>query len=41
MHCSGCGSAAVTKRPERTAKGYRRIQYRAGGKQFNERVASS
>jgi hypothetical protein len=37
----GCGSAAVTKRPERTAKGYRRFQCRTcGGKQFNERAGS-
>jgi hypothetical protein len=38
MHCLGCGSAAVTKRPERIAKGYRRIQCRTCGKQFNERA---
>jgi hypothetical protein len=32
-----CGSAAVTERPERTARGYRRFRCRACGKQFNER----
>src|SRR5919202_81221 len=37
MRCIGCGSAAVTERPERTAQGYRRFRCRACGKQFNER----
>jgi hypothetical protein len=32
-----CGSAAVTERPERTARGYRRFRCRECGKQFNER----
>jgi transposase-like protein len=35
----GCGSAAVLKRDERTAQGYRRFRCRACGKQFNERSA--
>ena len=37
MGCIGCGSKAVTERPERTAQGYRRFRCRACGKQFNER----
>jgi transposase-like protein len=37
MRCVGCGSAAVSERPERTAHGYRRFRCRACGKQFNER----
>src|SRR3954469_3288501 len=37
MRCVGCGSEAVTERPERTARGYRRFRCRACGKQFNER----
>src|ERR687886_2956846 len=37
MACACCGSAAVTERPERTARGYRRFRCRACGKQFNER----
>ena len=37
MQCIECGSQAVTKRPERTAQGYRRFRCRACGKQFNER----
>ena len=37
MRCLECGSEAVTKRPERTAQGYRRFRCRACGKQFNER----
>lgn len=32
-----CRSAAVTERPERTARGYRRFRCRDCGKQFNER----
>ena len=32
-----CGSAAVTERPERTARGYRRFRCRACSKQSNER----
>ena len=39
MRCSGCGSAAVTERFERTAQGYRRFRCRDCGKQFNERSA--
>jgi transposase-like protein len=35
MDCVACGSATVTERPERTARGYRR--YRDCGKQYNER----
>ncbi len=37
MNCVACGSAAVTERPERTARGYRRLRYCGCGKQFNER----
>ena len=37
MQCAGCGSAAVTERPERTARGYRRFRCRDCGKQVNER----
>jgi putative transposase len=37
MECIGCGSAAVTERPEHTARGYRRFRCRTCGKQFNER----
>src|SRR4051794_39582662 len=37
MRCVACGSAAVTERPERTARGYRRFRCRACGKQSNER----
>ena len=39
MRCSGCLSAAVTERFERTAHGYRRFRCRDCGKQFNERSA--
>ena len=35
----GCGSVAVTERPERTAKGYRWFRCRECGRQFNERGA--
>ncbi|WP_043367375.1 IS6 family transposase [Belnapia sp. F-4-1] len=37
MECVACGSAAVTERPERTARGYRRFRCRDCGKQYNER----
>ena len=37
MGCVGCGSAAVTERPDLTAQGYRRFRCRDCGKQFNER----
>src|ERR1700739_298 len=37
MDCVGCGSAAVTERPDRTVQGYRRFRCRDCGKQFNER----
>src|SRR3712207_4939937 len=37
MDCVRGGSAAVTERPERTARGYRRFRCRDCGKQFNER----
>ena len=40
MDCISCGSAAVSERPERTARGYRRFRCRTCGKQFNERSAS-
>src|ERR687885_1026508 len=39
MDCVCCGSAGVTERPERTARGYRRYRCRTCGKQFNERSA--
>src|SRR3954451_1991309 len=37
MDCVACGSAAVTERPDRTARGYRRFHCRGCGKQYNER----
>ena len=37
MDCVACGSAAVTERSERTARGYRRFRCRDCGKQYNER----
>src|ERR671920_1304576 len=37
MDCVACGSAAVTERPERTTRGYRRFRCRECGKQYNER----
>ena len=37
MDCAACGSAAVTERPECTARGYRRFRCRDCGKGFNER----
>jgi transposase-like protein len=40
MRCVGCGSAAVTERPERTAQGYRRFRCRQCRRQFNERSTS-
>ena len=41
MDCVACGSAAVTERPEHTARGYRRFRCRDCGKQFNERSGGS
>ena len=40
MRCIGCGSEAVTERPERTAQGYTRFRCRSCGKQFNERTGT-
>ena len=37
MDCVACGSAAVTGRSDRTARGYRRFRCRECGKQYNER----
>jgi transposase-like protein len=37
MDCVCCGSSAVTERPERTTRGYRRFRCRECGKQSNER----
>ena len=37
MDCVCCGSAAVTERPEVTARGYRRFRCRDCRRQFNER----
>jgi putative transposase len=37
MRCVGCGSAAVTERPGRTARGYRRFRCRDRARQPNER----
>src|SRR5688500_4576284 len=37
MECVCCGPAAVTERPERTARGYRRFRCRDCGTQCNER----
>jgi hypothetical protein len=39
MRCIGCGSAAVSERPERTVQGYSRFRCRACSRQFNERSA--
>jgi putative transposase len=39
MECICCGSAAVTERPDCTARGYRRFRCGDCGKQFNERSA--
>ena len=41
MDCVACGSAAVTERPEPTARGYRRFRCRDCGKQSNERSAGA
>jgi transposase-like protein len=41
MACVCCGSAAVTERPERTARGYRRLRCRDCGKQSDERNSGS
>ena len=38
MDCVGCGSAAVTERPDLTAQGYRRFRCRDCATQFNERT---
>src|SRR3712207_3424936 len=40
MRCVGCGSAAVTERPERTTQGCRRFRCRPCGKQSNERTGT-
>ncbi|WP_236038858.1 hypothetical protein [Belnapia arida] len=37
MDCVACGSAAVTERPERTARDYRRFRCRECGGGYNER----
>ena len=37
MDCVACGSAAVSERPERTARGYRRSRCCECGKQYDER----
>ncbi len=37
MDCVACGSAAVTKRPDRTAQGYSRFRCRDCGRGYNER----
>jgi hypothetical protein len=39
MNCICCGSAAVTERPEVTARGYRRFRCRDCGRPFNQRSA--
>src|SRR5580698_10719155 len=41
MECVACGGAAISERPERTARGYRRFRCRDCGKQFNERSEGS
>ena len=41
MDCVGCGSAAVTERPDLTAQGYRRFRCRDCGKRFNSAVTVS
>ncbi len=37
MRCIGCGSEAITERPECTAQGYHRFRCRMCDKQSNER----
>jgi putative transposase len=37
MNCVGCGSIAVTERPEVTARGYQRFRCRDCGWRCNER----
>lgn len=39
MQCMACDGTAVTKRPDLTVQGYRRLRCRACGKPFNERSA--
>ena len=41
MDCVACGSAAVTERPECTARGYRRFRCRGCGQQSNERTGTA
>ena len=41
MEWVACGGAAISERPERTARGYRRFRCRDCGKQFNERTGGS
>jgi len=38
MDCVGCGSGAVSERPDLTAQGYRRFRCRNCDRQFNERT---
>jgi putative transposase len=40
MECVACSGIAISERPERTARGYRRFRCRDCGKQFNERTGS-
>jgi transposase-like protein len=40
MRCLGCGSTAVTERPERIAQGYRSFRCRQCRRQFNDRSTS-
>ncbi len=40
MRCIGCGSEAVTERPERTAQGCRQFRCRQCGKHFNARTGT-
>ena len=41
MECVCCGSASLTERRDRTARGYRRFRCRDCGRQFNERSGGS
>src|ERR1700722_19957808 len=39
MRCVACDSSAISGRPERTTRGYRRFRCRTCGTQFNESSA--
>jgi putative transposase len=41
MECVACGGIAISDRPERTARGYRRFRCHDCGEQFNKRTGGS